>query len=306
MKTYIYLVENCYGDPNKIYIGKTKNSRYYEHKQKYGSDIVYNIIDEVNSLDSKEWKPLESFWINQFKVWGFEVLNKNGGGGGAEFYTQDTKDKISKALKGRTRHPDFGEKMKISMLGKNLGKTHNDETKLKMREARLGKSNPSKGVKRGPLTEEQKEKLRVPKNNKKNYSYPKTQKWKDSVAGVPKSHPESRNKNISKSLKGYKQSEEHIKKRSKSLKGKSNIKNKKPKPEGFREKISEKLKGKPHPSMQKPILQYDLDGNFIREFASITEACYVVFKDIRKNPNITKCCRGKTKTAYGFKWKYKN
>ena len=97
-----------------------------------------------------------------------------------------------------------------------------------------------------------------------------------------------------------------IKKRTKSLKGKSNIKNKKPKPEGFGEKISKKLKGKSHHSLQKPILQYDLDGNFIREFTSITEACYVVFNDTSKNPNITQCCRGKTKTAYGFKWKYKN
>lgn len=25
--TKIYLVENCYGDSNKVYIGKTKNSR---------------------------------------------------------------------------------------------------------------------------------------------------------------------------------------------------------------------------------------------------------------------------------------
>ena len=31
--TYIYLVENCYGDPNKVYIGKTKNSRKTQHQK---------------------------------------------------------------------------------------------------------------------------------------------------------------------------------------------------------------------------------------------------------------------------------
>jgi hypothetical protein len=29
--TKIYLVENCYGDPNKVYIGKTINSRKKVH-----------------------------------------------------------------------------------------------------------------------------------------------------------------------------------------------------------------------------------------------------------------------------------
>jgi hypothetical protein len=305
MVTYIYIVENCFGDPNKVYIGKTKNSRYYEHKKKYGNNILYTIIDEINSLDYKAWKPLESFWINQFKTWGFKVLNKNDGGGGADFYTQESKDKISKALKGRIRSSVFGEKMKILMIGKNLGKSRSEGTKRKMREVKLGRPNPTKGIKRGPLTEEQKANLRVPKTNKENYSYPKTQKWKDSIKGTTKSHPKSRNQNISNSLKGYKQSEEHILKRSSHLKGKSNIKNKKPKPEGFGDNISKKLKNIPKPHLQRIIIQYSKEGEFIKEWKSITDLCIQLFNDTSKNPNITKCCQGKIKTAYGFKWSYK-
>jgi hypothetical protein len=79
--TYIYLIELS---QDKVYIGKTVNpiSRKYGHMLNYGHDIKYHIIDEILSIDSKDWKPLESYWIEQFKQWGFIVLNKNKGGGG--------------------------------------------------------------------------------------------------------------------------------------------------------------------------------------------------------------------------------
>ena len=50
---------------------------------------------------------------------------------------------------------------------------------------------------------------------------------------------------------------------------------------------------------KKPILQYDLDGNFIREWSSATD----VGKELQAN--IWCCLRGRTKSAYGYKWKYK-
>jgi hypothetical protein len=100
--TKIYLVENCFGDPNKVYIGKTKNCRELPHKITYGEKIIYNYIDEINSLDYKDWEPLESYWIEQFRQWGFEVMNYNKkGGNGVEFHTQETKDKMSKLKKGK-------------------------------------------------------------------------------------------------------------------------------------------------------------------------------------------------------------
>ncbi len=82
--TYIYLIENCYGDIDKFYIGKTINpkSRKEKHKKKYGKDILFTIIDEISSTSSKDWKPLEIFWIKYFKFLGFNLLNQNNGGGG--------------------------------------------------------------------------------------------------------------------------------------------------------------------------------------------------------------------------------
>ena len=61
-----------------------------------------------------------------------------------------------------------------------------------------------------------------------------------------------------------------------------------PKPKAFVDKIS------------KPILQYDLEGNFIKECSSITEA------NKHHKGDIQACCRGKQKTAGGYIWKYKN
>lgn len=85
IKTKIYLVTNCYGDPNKVYIGKTINSRKNPHQQSYGKKILYTEIDEVYSVDKKDWEPLETYWIQQFIAWGFEVVNKRKiGGSGSE------------------------------------------------------------------------------------------------------------------------------------------------------------------------------------------------------------------------------
>lgn len=54
----------------------------------------------------------------------------------------------------------------------------------------------------------------------------------------------------------------------------------------------------------KPVLQYDLDGNLIREYYSTSEVC-------RQNENMDRSgiianLRGRTKSAYGFLWKYKH
>jgi hypothetical protein len=52
----------------------------------------------------------------------------------------------------------------------------------------------------------------------------------------------------------------------------------------------------------KPIEQYDLDGNLINVFSCRAE----VDKYLGKIASgVSNCCNGKGKTAYGYKWKYK-
>jgi hypothetical protein len=53
----------------------------------------------------------------------------------------------------------------------------------------------------------------------------------------------------------------------------------------------------------KPILQYDLDMNYIQEFRNVSEAVKAV--GATTHTNIAKCARGKCQYSCGYKWKYK-
>ena len=54
-------------------------------------------------------------------------------------------------------------------------------------------------------------------------------------------------------------------------------------------------------SCEKPVIQYSLDGVFIREYASSTEAEKIT--GISRG-GIQRCCIGKYKQARGYKWRY--
>ena len=52
---------------------------------------------------------------------------------------------------------------------------------------------------------------------------------------------------------------------------------------------------------KKPCYQYDLNGNFLREFESIKDASRFIGKNHR---NISNTLMGKFNTAYGYRWSY--
>ena len=53
----------------------------------------------------------------------------------------------------------------------------------------------------------------------------------------------------------------------------------------------------------KPVLQYTKSGEFVREWKSIMD----VQRNLNYNQsNISKCCTGKCKSAYGFIWRFKD
>lgn len=157
------------------------------------------------------------------------------------------------------------------------------------------------------------------KNNKYHFGFSQTphQKSQTSKANKGKKHTKEFKNNISERLKnnnfalGNKFSEEsklkiskakinHIcyknsergKKISKKLKGI-------PKSEEFKQKLKQ-----PRPNKYKSIIQYDLEGNFIREWKSLQEISIYLNKN--QTTRIIGVCQGKFKSAYNFKWGYKN
>lgn len=224
--TKIYLVTNCYGNPNKVYIGKTKNTRKGPHMKTYGSQIIYSYIDEVDSLKRQDWEPLETYWIEQFRQWGFEVVNKRKkGGSGPEYRTEEFKQNLS--------HP-------FSIERKNNMKQ-------------------PKPLYFGPLISE-------------------ILKGRDTSSWNEKIYTRERNIKVSNSLKGRSLSPSH----------KTNI------------GIS--LKGGTLPSLRKPIEQYTIQGQFIKEW----EAGKIAALKLKLNyQGINNCVLGKSKSSGGFIWKYK-
>lgn len=228
--TYIYLVENCYGDPNKIYIGKTTSSRKGSHRSKYGLEVEYTIIDQINSILKKDWKPLETYWIHQFRAWGFDVLNKNNGGGGPIIYSEESKELMrSKWTKKRRENirninslpKSLNHKIRIGLGIK--GQKRTISTCLNISKSKIGKVSNHKGH---ILSKESKKKM---SDSKKNI------------------------KDLNKQF-------------------------------------------------LKPVIQYDLNNNYIKEWESSKEAGNVLNLD---SVNIRAAARGKQETSYGYKWKYK-
>jgi len=159
MKTKIYIVTNIDNNPNKVYIGKTKNSREYNHKKTFGDNIKYNIIDEVKSLDRNQWEPLETKWIQYYINLGYNVVNKRKkGGSGPEYHTDESKQKQSEKMKGRFKPEGFGDLLSTLKKGKpNLkNKIKPPDFGNKLRKKHQGGENISKAKKDKPSGKKEK------------------------------------------------------------------------------------------------------------------------------------------------------
>jgi group I intron endonuclease len=114
------------GDNIPFYIGYTKNikTRRNSHRQKHGNTTEMEEIDECLNEDKKQ---IESLWIEQFRQWGFDLLNKNTGGGGPLGWSEETKAKYKEWRKDKKPM---------------LNKKHSDETRKRQSDATKGKPKP--------------------------------------------------------------------------------------------------------------------------------------------------------------------
>ncbi len=138
------------------YIGKANNvsKRYEKHLEKrcnnhkiawisglrnMGLKPILDIIEEVSY---HEWVFWEQYWISQMRAWGFNLVNQTNGGEGREgLHSQETKDKISKALLGHKQSNETRLKRIKSLSGSNhylFGKKRSAEVCKKLSESRSG------------------------------------------------------------------------------------------------------------------------------------------------------------------------
>lgn len=155
----IYKITNPEG---QSYIGLSKNieQRWISHKNlQFKGNIKLKNSLKLYSIESHIWDVIEivdiehlslhegnaflrkreRYWItfyNSFK----DGLNENGGGSGCGSHTKESKQKISKALKGKSKPSNFGENRKKWQ--------HNEEWKKKISASKKGKSSPLKGKNR--------------------------------------------------------------------------------------------------------------------------------------------------------------
>jgi len=266
---YIYLITNLVN--NKKYVGQTINDplkRWTAHKSKTksGSDFAINnalrkygvenfqfeVIDDTNE-NIDQLNESEIKWIAYYDTYDGVGYNMTSGGDNY-IRSEETRNKISEALKGEKHHfygkkfsDETKEKMRQATLGMkhteesikkmsgenhhNYGKTHSEEWKKKMSERMSGSNHPLYGK---PRSDETKEKLRQANLGKKHSDETK-EKMRNLVIS-----DETKLK-ISESLKGRIVSEE----------------------------TKEKLRNN---SLCKKVLELNITGVLIHEYKSITEA----------------------------------
>ena len=129
--TKIYILEK---DGVPFYVGKAKDliRRKHAHKKTFGLDIQSYVIDEV-----EDWKFWESYWIEQFKSWGFKLENKNNGGGGPSSYTEEQKQKMRKP-----RMKGTGDKISKTLKERNHSQYYTEEVRQKMAAPQKGRPKP--------------------------------------------------------------------------------------------------------------------------------------------------------------------
>jgi group I intron endonuclease len=148
-KSYIGLTKQ---EPTKRWqngLGYNKNQPlFYKAIQKYGWENFEHELLEGNLKTLQEANQREIFWISYYHTWvedpecqGYN-LTRGGDGLAGHRLTEETKQKISRANKGKARSETFKQQLSLRMSGSNnhfYGRTHTEETKQKISEATLGR-----------------------------------------------------------------------------------------------------------------------------------------------------------------------
>lgn len=138
---YIYILVDPITNDIK-YCGKTNNIKVrltgHLKEKKYNiekSEWIKNIkslglkptIEIIDEVDDNDWDFWEKYWISQLKTWGFNLFNKTDGG---EYsvtgfnHTAESKDKISKSQLGRKISKEWRKNISEGRKGIKFSDNH--------------------------------------------------------------------------------------------------------------------------------------------------------------------------------------
>ena len=164
----IYKITNPEGKP---YIGLSRDikARWNSYKnmqfqsntllkdsfKKYGyENHIFEVIEEVElskdtyGKNTALLRKRERYWIFILNTF-HDGLNQNGGGSGCGSHSPESKQKISKALKGKPKPPNFGEKRSKDFYTEEWRKKLSESSKGKSRGKGISKNkgrvSPNKG-----------------------------------------------------------------------------------------------------------------------------------------------------------------
>lgn len=138
-KTYVGQTTAALEERKKGHFRDDYHGQFNRALRKYVFD--WYVIDEANdqlTLDARE-----QHWIDTLDTMYPKGYNRKGAGSNGK-HSEITKLKIAQSLTGQTRSAETREKQRRSMIGKNVGKTPNEETRKKISESvRAAFANPS-------------------------------------------------------------------------------------------------------------------------------------------------------------------
>lgn len=145
-----YVYQHRRNDTGEVfYVGKGSGNRAWDDqkiryqnriwkgcaKHGYTVEIVCDGLDEKHALDL-EAMLIQFHGRKNLGTGQLANLTNGGEGGYGAVRSQETKDKISRAHRGKTLSPEHVEKMRVA----NLGKKHTESAKEKCRAAMLGRA----------------------------------------------------------------------------------------------------------------------------------------------------------------------
>lgn len=260
------------------YVGKTEkplNERLRSHINKNDNTHVRNwikklkrknlkpIIEIVDKVPISEWQFWEIFYISLFKSWGFNLTNHTIGGDGYRILHHTEETKKKISQKRKEQGSPWMKNRFVSKeVREKTSNTLKGRTLPKSRTINIGKGH-----------------MKKIKQFSENGKLIKTYDGIITAAKIIEIHPNTIQMCVSgkcRSAGGFiwRYEEDNFDK--------------------YPTKICEKL--------MKTVLQFDLNGVFIKEWEST--------RSIQKElgyltTSIINCCNGKQKTAYKFKWEYK-